>query len=175
MATFQASLHTLIGASETLADLAAGLNGYAMAHSQGGRRFTTAFFAAYDAASRTVAYINAGHNAPILKRANGNFECLNATGLPLGVPSPAQAPAGYAEKCLQLDPGDTLLVYTDGLVEAENAQGVEFGEERLLAALRAPVKETSALMLERLLAEVDRFAGETHQLDDITCLVFQCM
>lgn len=170
MATFQASLHTLIGASETLSDLVAGLNGYATAHSQGGRRFTTAFFAEYNCASRLLSYINAGHNSPILKRTNGNFEPLNATGLPLGIP-PTQD--GYEQKTIQLEPGDTLVIYTDGLVEAVNSQGVEFGDDRLLAALRFPLKETSALMLERLFAEVGRFVGETHQQDDITCLVFQ--
>jgi sigma-B regulation protein RsbU (phosphoserine phosphatase) len=170
MATFQASLHTLIGASETLCDLATGLNGYATAHSQGGRRFTTAFFAEYNCASRVLNYINAGHNSPILKRANGNFEPLTATGLPLGIPTPQEA---YEQKTLQLTQGDTLVIYTDGLVEAVNAQGVEFGEDRLLAALRFPVRETSALMLERLFAEVARFVGETHQQDDITGLVFQ--
>jgi sigma-B regulation protein RsbU (phosphoserine phosphatase) len=170
MATFQASLHTLIGASETLCDLAAGLNGYATAHSQGGRRFTTAFFAEYNCASRVLNYINAGHNSPILKRANGNFEPLNATGLPLGIPAPHEE---YTQNSVQLAHGDTLVIYTDGLVEAVNAQGVEFGEDRLLAALRFPVKETSALMLERLFAEVGRFVGETHQQDDITCVVFQ--
>lgn len=170
MATFQASLHTLIGASETLCDLATGLNGYATAHSQGGRRFTTAFFAEYDCASRLLSYINAGHNPPILKRTNGNFEPLNATGLPLGIPASQE---GYVQESIQLAQGDTLVIYTDGLVEAVNAEGVEFGEDRLLAALRFPIKETSALMLERLFAEVGRFVGETHQQDDITCLVFQ--
>jgi sigma-B regulation protein RsbU (phosphoserine phosphatase) len=175
MATFQASLHTLIGASETLCDLTAGLNGYATAHSQGGRRFTTAFFAEYNCGSRILSYINAGHNPPILKRANGNFESLNATGLPLGIPAAEPGESGYEQKSLQLAPGDTLVIYTDGLVEAVNAQGVEFGEDRLLAMLRFPVKETSALMLERLFTEVGRFVGETHQQDDITCLVFQAV
>ena len=173
MATFQASLHTLIGASESLSDLVTGLNGYACAHSQGGRRFTTAFFAEYDPASRRLSYINAGHNAPFLKRGNGNFECFNATGLPLGIPAPEGASA-YTEGACQLEPGDAIIIYTDGLVEAVNAQGAEYGDERLLAALRFPVKETAALMLERLFADVNRFVGETHQQDDITCLVFQC-
>lgn len=175
MATFQAGLHTLIGASETLSDLVAGLNGYASAHSQGGRRFTTALFAEYEPASRRLTYINAGHNAAILKRANGAFEYLKATGLPLGIPSPEGTAATHGEESLQLSPGDTLVIYTDGLVEAVNAQGEEYGDERLLAALHFSIKETAALMLERLFADVGRFAGETHQQDDITCLVFECL
>lgn len=175
MATFQASLHTLIGASETLSDLVAGLNGYASAHSQGGRRFTTALFAEYEPASRRLTYINAGHNAAILKRTDGAFEYLKATGLPLGIPSPEGTAATHEEKSLQLSSGDTLVIYTDGLVEAVNAQGEEYGDERLLAALHFSIKETAALMLERLFADVGRFVGETHQQDDITCLVFECL
>lgn len=173
MATFQASLHTLIGASEGLSDLMAGLNGYACAHSQGGRRFTTAFFAAYEPGPRRLCYINAGHNAPILKRANGNFEPLNSTCLPLGITPPDGFAPGFGETELMLQPGDTLVIYTDGLVEAVNAQGEEYGDDRLLAVLRMPGQLRAADLLQALFADVQRFVGETHQQDDITCLVFE--
>ncbi|HEX2331381.1 MAG TPA: PP2C family protein-serine/threonine phosphatase [Candidatus Angelobacter sp.] len=173
MATFQASLHTLVGASDSLLDLVIGLNGYACAHSQGGRRFTTAFFAEYEPQTRSLTYINAGHNAPVLKRKSGQFEYLKATGLPLGIAMEASGPSSYAAQICQLDSGDTLVIFTDGLVEAVNAQGTEYGDDRLLAALQFPIRETAALMLERLFAEVNRFVGETHQQDDITCVVFQ--
>jgi phosphoserine phosphatase RsbU/P len=175
MATFQASLHTLLTPMQTLGDLVTGLNRYACDHSQGGRRFTTAFVAQYESVSRRLAYVNAGHNAAILKRGNGTFEHLASSGLPLGIPSPDGAHSAYGEAKLQLLPGDTLVIFTDGLVEAVNAQGSEYGEERLLQALQFPIQETAALMLERLFAEVGRFVGETHQQDDITCLVFRCV
>jgi len=175
MATFQASLHTLIGASEGLSDLLAGLNGYACAHSQGGRRFTTAFFAAYEPASRRLCYINAGHNAPILKRANGNFEPLNSTSLPLGIMAPDPSTGGFGETERLLDPGDTLVIYTDGLVEAVNAQGTEYGDDRMLAVLRAPGGLRASDLLHTLFNDVERFVGETHQQDDITCLVFEAL
>jgi len=174
MATFQASLHTLLTAMPGLSDLVTGINRYACDHSQDGRRFTTALFAEYEPLSRKLTYINAGHNAAILRRANGSFEHLSSTGLPLGIPTPAGV-SSYAETALQLASGDTLVIFTDGLVEAVNAQGLEYGEERLLAALRFPVTETPPLLLERLLADVGRFVGETHQQDDITCLVFRCL
>jgi phosphoserine phosphatase RsbU/P len=174
MATFQASLHALLTATDTLADLVAGLNRYACDHSQGGRRFTTAFIAEYEPATRRLSYINAGHNAPVLKHGNGSIDHLPSSGLPLGIPAINGSAADYSESSLELLPDDTLVVFTDGLVEAVNYQGVEYGEERLLQALKFPIKETAALMLERLLAEVGRFVGETHQQDDITCLVFRC-
>jgi sigma-B regulation protein RsbU (phosphoserine phosphatase) len=174
MATFQASLHALLTATETLADLVAGLNRYACDHSQDGRRFTTAFIAEYEPATRRLSYINAGHNAALLKHVNGSVDHLPSSGLPLGIPAIHDEASGYSETSLQLSPGDTLIVFTDGLVEAVNYEGTEYGEERLLQALTFPIKETAALMLERLLAEVGRFVGETHQQDDITCLVFRC-
>jgi len=174
MATFQASLHTLLTATETLPELVAGLNRYACAHSQGGRRFTTALLAEYQPAFRQLTYINAGHNPAIVKRSNGAIEHLASSGLPFGIPIPDDAGFTYEEKPLNLSPGDTVVIFTDGLVEAVNAAGLEYGEERLIAALSFPIKETAALMLERLFADVARFVGETHQQDDITCLVFHC-
>jgi len=174
MATFQASMHALLTATETLAELVAGLNRYACDHSQDGRRFTTAFIAEYDPASRRFSYINAGHNAALLKHGDGTVDHLPASGLPLGIPAINGAVSDYTETAMQLLPDDTLIVFTDGLVEAVNYEGMEYGEERLLQALKFPIKETAALMLERLLAEVGRFVGETHQQDDITCLVFRC-
>src|SRR6185437_259114 len=179
MATFQASLHTLIGASESLPDLLAGLNGYACAHSQGGRRFTTAFFAAYEPASRRFSFINAGHNPAILMRANGNFETLSANGLPLGISPLIQTVAptegAYHQVDLQLHPGDTVVIFTDGLVEAVNVQGTEYGDDRLLSMLRWAPSLTAASLLERLFADVNAFVGETHQQDDITCVVFRAL
>jgi len=175
MATFQASLHALLTAMPRLSDLIAGLNRYACDHSQDGRRFTTALFAEYEPSSRRLTYINAGHNAAILRRASGSFEFLASTGLPLGIPAPAGVVSTYAETTLQLAPGDTLVVFTDGLVEAINAQGLEYGEERLVDALRTSGQESATTLLDRLLADVGLFVGETHQQDDITCLVFRCV
>jgi phosphoserine phosphatase RsbU/P len=124
---------------------------------------------------RELTYINAGHNAAVLRRASGSFEFLASTGLPLGIPAPQSVVSSYAETALQLGPGDTLVIFTDGLVEATNRQGLEYGEDRLLAALRPSSSEPAALLLERLLADVERFVGETRQQDDITCLIFRCV
>jgi hypothetical protein len=76
MATFQASLRTVASAATPLAELVARMNDYACAHSLGGRRFTTAFFADFDPAARVLTYIRAGHNVPILRRASGEFQRL---------------------------------------------------------------------------------------------------
>ena len=167
MATFQASLKTLSTAQVALPELVANMNKYACSNSQGGLRFTTAFLAEYDPARRVFNYINAGHNNPILRRGNGLIERLDVGGLPLGI----QAEAKYESASVALAPGDWLIIFTDGLVEAENASQQEYGETRLLSAIGATAQSSPAEMLQRLLAELDLFVGQTPQHDDVTCLL----
>ncbi len=85
MATYQASLKTLAGTSESLTELVGRMNNYACGNSQNGRRFTTTFVAEYDPSSRGLNYVNAGHNPPILRRHTGAVERLETGGIPLGI------------------------------------------------------------------------------------------
>ena len=167
MATFQASLKTLSTAQVALPELVADMNKYACSNSQGGLRFTTAFLSEYDATRRVFTYINCGHNNPILRRGNGSIERLDVGGLPIGI----QSEAKYESASVTLAPGDWLIIFTDGLVEAENAHQDEYGETRLLATIAAGVASTPAEMLNRLMAELDLFVGNTPQHDDVTCLL----
>jgi len=170
MATLQASLRTIAGEGTSLADLIVRLNRYACAHSLDGRRFTTIVIAEYDPASRRVVYVNAGHNAPILRRANGTTEKLEIGGVPLGI-----GPAGvYQTAAVELSPGDLLIFFTDGVVEAFDEKGQEFGNERWLAAIRSLPRGTAQESLQYLMTRVDAFVGLTRQSDDITCMVFRC-
>ena len=169
MATFQASLKTLSTAQVALPELAANMNRYACGNSQGGLRFTTAFLAEYDPVRRTVDYINAGHNNPILRRANGQIERLDVGGLPFGILPDAK----YESATVTLAPGDWLVIFTDGVVEAENFRQEEFGEARLLAAIEAGKSTAPAEMLKRLMAELDLFVGNTPQHDDVTCMLLK--
>jgi sigma-B regulation protein RsbU (phosphoserine phosphatase) len=169
MATFQASLKTLSTAQVPLEELVANMNKYACSNSQGGLRFTTAFLAEYDAARRIFQYINSGHNNPILRRANGSIERLDVGGLPLGI----QPDAKYESASVALQPGDWLIIFTDGLVEAENARQDEYGETRLLSVISAAAATTPGEMLKRMLADLDLFVGSTPQHDDVTCLLIK--
>jgi len=169
MATFQASLKTLSTAQVALPELASNMNRYACSNSQGGLRFTTAFLAEYDPVHRSVDYINAGHNNPILRRASGQIERLDVGGLPFGIMPEAK----YDSATVTLAPGDWLIIFTDGLVEAENAQQAEYGEARLLTAIDAGKSVEPAEMLKRLMAEVDLFVGNTPQHDDVTCMLLK--
>ncbi len=171
MATFQASLRSVAEAPTTLDELVTSINRYCCAHSLGGRRFTTAFFAELDPASRTLSYVRAGHNAPILRRASGQVERLEAGEMPLGI----EPNVPYARETMTLAPGDLLVIFTDGVVEAVNGADLEFGEARLLEALKTPVAESAEQTLQRLLAAVDAFVGHARQHDDITCLILRVL
>lgn len=169
MATLQASLRTIANDKIDLADLVIGLNEYACAHSLDGRRFTTALIAEYHLSTRRMRYVNAGHNPPILRRADGTLEKLEVGGLPLGI----EAETRFETGSIQLEPGDALILYTDGVVEAFNATGEDFGNDRWQAAIRALPEVTAEKTLQMLMQNVDGFVGATRQSDDITCLVFR--
>jgi len=169
MATLQASLRTIAGENAALADLVARLNRYACAHSLNGLRFTTAVLGEYNPVSRRLTYVNAGHNAPILRRANGAVETLEVGGLPLGI----QSGEAYETASLELKAGDALILFTDGVVEAFNEEGKEFGNERWLGAIRNLPDWNAQETLNFLMKKVDDFVGATRQSDDITCLVFR--
>jgi sigma-B regulation protein RsbU (phosphoserine phosphatase) len=167
MATFQASLKTLSETSCSLADLVTGMNHYACTNSQSGLRFTTAFLAEFDPASRALTYTNAGHNAPILRRSSGAIERLSSGGLPLGM----WADKTYEAGNVILQPGDWLVIFTDGVVEAVNGSDEEYGEQRLLNVLQAGVTATPDELLRRVMSDLDAFVGPTPQHDDVTCML----
>lgn len=167
MATFQASLKTLSTAGGSLAEVVTGMNHYACTNSQGGMRFTTAFLAEYTPASRTLTYINAGHNFPILRRNSGTLERLETGGLPFGI----QADAPYQTGTVQLQSGDWLVIFTDGVVEAVNDRSEEYGEQRLLSVVQAGATVEPAKLLSRIMVDLDFFVGNTPQHDDVTCML----
>jgi len=169
MATLQASLKTLSTTQASLPELAAGMNKYACSNSQGGLRFTTAFLAEYDPVRRIFTYINAGHNQPILRRGAGLIERLDVGGLPLGI----QAEAKYESASVALTPGDWLVIFTDGLVEAVNSRDEEYGESRLLSVVGNGISATPEELLKRMMSDLDLFVGSTAQHDDVTCLLLK--
>ena len=167
MATFQASLRTLSTTSCSLPELVAGMNRYACSNSHSGQRFTTAFLAQFDPSTRGLAYINAGHNAPILRRNSGAVERLTIGGLPLGIMEEARYQSGE----VVLETGDLLVTFTDGVIEALNNRDEEYGEQRLLNLLQTAATPTPAELLRLMMNDVDFFVGETPQHDDITCML----
>jgi len=171
MATFQASLHTVAREDVPLEELVLRLNRYACAHSLDGRRFTTAVLAEYDPATRKFMYVNAGHNAPVVRRHNASgIERLDVGGMPFGISLDAKYDTGSVE----LAPQDALILFTDGVVEAFNDKGEEFSDARWINAIRNLPDWDAQRSLQFLLQRVDEFVGVTRQFDDITCLVLRC-
>jgi sigma-B regulation protein RsbU (phosphoserine phosphatase) len=169
MATVQASLRTLAAGPFPLLEVIGLLNRYLCSQNPEGRRFTTAFLAEIDPASGDFAYVNAGHNWPVLRHASGAVERLETGGLPLGI----KADAVYESAAGRLAAGDLLVVFTDGLVEAENDKQEEYGEERMFGVIAGLGEGSAAEALGRLTASVNAFVGATRQHDDITCLLLR--
>jgi phosphoserine phosphatase RsbU/P len=115
-----------------------------------------------------LTYSNAGHNPPILLSRRG-IRRLDTGGLILGM----FAHATYEEDTLQMEDGDTLVVFSDGVTEAPNADGDQFGEERLLPCVEAHSSSDPAALLETILASVRTFTATEAQSDDVTALVLR--
>ena len=167
MATIQASLKTLAASPSSLSELVGGMNQYACGNSQNGRRFTTAFIAEFEPATRTLTYVNAGHNAPVLRRQSGALERLDKGGIPLGILETAPYEAGS----VVLQSGDWLVVFTDGVVEAENNLTEEYGEPRLLFVVHSGATLTPNQLLQSIMTDLDRFVAGAPQHDDVTCML----
>jgi sigma-B regulation protein RsbU (phosphoserine phosphatase) len=167
MATFQASLRTLSTSGVGLGELVAGVNRYSSSSSQGGVRFTTAFLAELDPATGDVNYVNAGHNVPILRKKSGVVERLETGGIPMGIFSETPYQVGTT----RLESGDWLVIFTDGIVEAENSKTDEYGEPDLIRLIDRESASSPAELLRSLLLDLDRFVGNTPQHDDMTCLL----
>jgi phosphoserine phosphatase RsbU/P len=169
MATFQASLKTISTLPGSLIELVARMNTYACSNSQNGRRFTTAFIAEYDPASRILTYVNAGHNNPILRRLSGNIERLGMGGVPLGILQDAP----YQSASVTMQSGDWLVIFTDGVVEAENQKQEEYGEGRLFGVLQAGITYAPAALLNYIMDDLDRFVASAPQHDDVTLMLLK--
>jgi sigma-B regulation protein RsbU (phosphoserine phosphatase) len=130
--------------------------------------FVTAFYGIYDPADRTLTYASAGHNPPRLKRCeDGSLALLNgARSLPLGI-SPVET---YGEQTHRLVPGDQLVLYTDGITEADNGSGELFGLVRLDKVLENCSVGASDL-LKAVVEAVEAFTGGQPAHDDRTLLV----
>lgn len=132
--------------------------------------FVTAFYGIYNLTTGQVTYTNAGHNPPYLMKADGTILQLPfSSDLVVGAIDDFK----YSEETLQLEHGDTLLLYTDGVTEAINSGDEEFGEQRLQAVLAQMTSNSSQDIIERIKACVSDFAGEAEQSDDITLLAIK--
>jgi len=130
-------------------------------------RFITFFVAIYDKRTSTLEYVNAGHNPPMVIRFGGEVEELSEGGLLLG----ALSGMPYEQGTIKLELGDILFLYTDGISEAENAEGDMFGEEKMKELFLRNSSQAPQKLKELLEGEVKDFIGKTPLSDDFTLLI----
>ncbi len=165
----QAALRTQAGRVPSVAAMMTTINALVCQRPATGQ-FATFFLARVDEEALTITFTNAGHNFPIVFRADGSRLLLEDGGLVVGM----MEGLPYAERTLALRSGDRVLMYTDGVTEAMNAAGEMFGEERLMALVESLPREQSAEALVRdVLAGVRRFLGELEAGDDVTVLALR--
>ena len=129
--------------------------------------FVTAWLGVLEISTGKLKAANAGHEYPIIKEPDGNFEILkDKHGLVLG----AMEGVPYREYELQIEPGSTIFLYTDGIPEATNANNKMFGMERLLMALNKAKDKRPEEVLIQVRKDVDKFVGGAEQFDDLTML-----
>jgi sigma-B regulation protein RsbU (phosphoserine phosphatase) len=169
MASLQAALRSQAmfdgcGPGRT-AEIVARLNHH-LYHSTAPDRFATFFYGAYDAETRQLEYTNAGHPAPLCISGK-QVRCLSAGGTVLGLFDDRK----YESQVIDIAPGSLLIAYSDGLTEAENPNGEEFGEQRVLDGALRMGQAPAGTVLKNLLEAVDQWTGATEQVDDITVII----
>ncbi len=167
MSNMQATLRALLGREPSLTDLAARASELLYA-STAPEKYVTAALVDLDPSTGAIRFVSAGHVDALIVRRHGEVVTLASTGTPLGLMPPGLP---FGEEHLALEPGDTLVLFSDGVPEAQNLDDEEFGETRLMASLREAVGRSSAEAIDRVMASIDAFAGAAPQFDDITLMV----
>ena len=131
--------------------------------------FVTIFYGVLDPASGDFTYSNAGHNPPYLFRAreDGAIQELGRTGIPIGI----DVETSWGSVTLHLEPGDVLVLYTDGIPDAQNSTGEFFGHQPLIETVKANLGQSAEVIQAAILEMVQRFVGDGPQFDDITLMV----
>ena len=132
-------------------------------------RYATAIIASLSPADGVLTYSNAGHNPGLLVRAAGSTERLDGTGVPLGLFSAAE----YQRVSVALAPGDLVVLYTDGITEAFNGEGEEFGMVRLESVVKQAAAGTLGSLAQAIERAVEAFAGERRFADDRTLVILR--
>jgi sigma-B regulation protein RsbU (phosphoserine phosphatase) len=136
-------------------------------------RYATVFYGVFDRATRTLRYVNAGHTPPLVLRRSGSIDTLEKGGAPVGMFPDSH----YEDDVVQLDPGDVVITYTDGVIEAANQSGEEWGVRRLLKATAAwarPGTENAEHLVRSIFYSMDDFSGGC-QTDDATLAVLRVL
>jgi serine phosphatase RsbU (regulator of sigma subunit) len=166
MSSLHAAVHAQVASCQSLTETITAVNRY-LTDNTPPNRFVTLFYAELDPATGALAFINAGHNPPLIVHAAGTIEQLGPGGLPLGIMSDFD----YQEGRAQLQPGDVLVAYSDGVTETQNPKGEEYGTHRLHEVVAQNIQRSAAGIRDKIEAALSAFAQGTAAVDDITLLI----
>ncbi len=166
MSSLHAAIHGQVSARNPLAETVRSVNQY-LAHNTPANRFVTLFIAELDPQTGVLNYINAGHNPPIIGRADGKIEQLDSGGFPLGIIPGADYELGST----QLAAGEVLVVYSDGVSEAANLKGDEFGLDRLSEVISKNLGSSASGIRDKVESALSSFTQSAPAGDDITLVI----
>jgi phosphoserine phosphatase RsbU/P len=166
MSSLHAAIHAQSASHDSLSATISAVNRY-LADNIPANRFVTLFYAELEPDSGSLSFLNAGHNPPLIVHAAGTVEQLASGGLPLGIKPDAE----YREGRTQLQLGDVLVVYSDGVTEAVSPSGEEFGPTRLYEVVSRNVEASAAGIRDRIESSLTKFSQGTSAADDITLVI----
>ena len=170
MSSLHAAIHAQADIHNSLVKTISAVNRY-LVESIPPNRFVTLFYAELDPEKGSLSFLNAGHNPPLIVHAGGTMEQLAAGGLPLGI----MPNADFREGRTRLHPGDVLVIYSDGVTEAVNPKGEEFGPTRLYEVVARNIDSSAAGIRDRIEAALTKFCQGTPAADDITLVIVKRM
>ncbi|MPZ20339.1 MAG: SpoIIE family protein phosphatase [Luteitalea sp.] len=168
MALLLAILRTLVDEGLDAQALATRLNQQVLRHAPRSR-FITALLGIYDPESHVLTYVNAGHPPALLRHANGSLERLPPSGMALGL----DRRAVYSSRNVMLCPGDLLVVYSDGITEAESPSGAPFDDDGVDEAVTQHAAESAQVVTSALMARVEAHIADARVCDDLTILALR--
>ncbi len=166
MSSLHAAIHAQSASHDSLVATISAVNRY-LADNIPSNRFVTLFYAELDPPSGALSFLNAGHNPPLIVHSAGTVEQLASGGLPLGIKPDAE----YREGRTQLQKGDVLVIYSDGVTEAVSPTGEEFGATRLYEVVSRNIEASAAGIRDRIESSLTKFAQGTSAADDITLVI----
>jgi len=171
-ALLMSSLHAAVRAQSqtraSISEVMGEINQYIFENSPS-NKFLTLFYGELDPISGTLLYSNGGHNAPIFVRRTGEVQRLDKGGLPIGM----MQGVFYQEGSMEFEPGDVLVIYSDGITESINERDEEFDEERLIDVVKNNLGRSASGIRDRIDESLSRFVGTTAPVDDMTLMIIK--
>jgi sigma-B regulation protein RsbU (phosphoserine phosphatase) len=168
MSSLHAAVRAQSQARSTIGEVMSEINQYIFENSPP-NKFLTLFYGELDPENGTLIYSNGGHNAPMLVRTSGEVERLDKGGLPIGM----MQGVSYQEGTIVFNPGDVLVIYSDGITESINERDEEFDEDRLIEVVKNNLGRSASGVRDRIDEALSRFVGTTAPVDDMTLMIIK--